>query len=278
MPYARRYKPVGFASKGRRIRSQVAYGKAARSMGLASKRTRAGYGSVARTRGAAVTGEMKYFDCDLTATAIAATTTTWVAGTILDPTTTLNLGDAAVGTPACIFAPKVSASLNGRIGRKVVVKKIKLRGLINIAAQASQGAGDSATIIRVLLVQDMQTNAAQMTGAQLMNDGSAAATTINSYQNPNQFGRFRVLKDKIITVSNANMAGSPTSADVIQNGLIFTFKFNVNFKGGVQVNFNATNGGTVADIIDNSFHVLAACNNNAYAPTLSYYTRVAYKE
>jgi len=52
----------------------------------------------------------------------------------------------------------------------------------------------------------------------------------------------------------------------------------VNFKTPVKVQFNATNGGTVAVIVDNSFHIICGASNITYAPTISYYCRVAYKE
>lgn len=223
-------------------------------------------------------GEMKYFDCENPNIALAATTTTWVAGTMQDPTTTINLGDAAIGTPLNLCSPIVSANLNGRIGRKIRVQKIKLSGFINIPPQATQGAADTSTEVRIALVQDTQTNTAQMTGAQLFNDAGTANATIHSFQNPNNFGRFRVLKEKILVMTNANLTGSPTAADVIQSGLLKTFKFNHEFKKPVIVNFNATGGGTVTSIIDNSFHVVAAVNNASYAPTLTYYSRVGYKD
>lgn len=225
-------------------------------------------------------GEMKYFDTTLSDTALSAVTSTWVAGTMKDPATTINLGSAAVATPLCLCAPTVGAALNQRVGRKITVRKIKVHGQINVAQQAAQAAADSANKIRLVLVQDCQTNVAQMTGAQLFNDANAAepTVTINAFQNPNNFGRFRVLKDKMITMSNLNLTGSPTAADVIQASARYQFKFAVNFKTPVEVHFNATNGGTVADIVDHSFHIVAAAENVAYAPTLSYYVRVCYKD
>lgn len=281
MPYARRYKSVGFASKGRRIRGEVSYGKANRSAILARKRAnRAGYGSVARTRGAAATGEMKYFDTEQQGTTLAACTTTWVAGTLVNPTTTIDLGDAAVATPACLFAPKVSAALNGRIGRQVCMKKVKMRGFVNVAPQNAQSAADSPTEIRMMLVMDMQTNAAPMTAAQLMRDAGVAGTTLNSFQNPNNFGRFKVLREKILKIDDLNLANDTgATGGIVQAGRNIPWKMGYNFgKAGVIVKFNSTNGGTVADIIDNSLHYIIAVNSTAYSPTVQYYARVSYKE
>lgn len=241
-------------------------------------RTRAGFTSVARTRGAAVQGEMKYFDCDANGIAISVVSNTWPAGAMADPLTTLNLGSAAVANPLTLCVPTVGAALNQRVGRKIQIRKIKVHGTVSVATQNAQSTADSACKVRLILVQDMQTNATQMTAAQLLNDATAVSTTINAFQNPNNFGRFRVLKDKTITIGNLNLAGSPTTADVIQAGTRINFKFAVNFKVPVQVHFNATNGGTVADIVDNSFHIIAAADNVAYAPTLLYYSRVCYKD
>jgi len=254
------------------------YKQASKRIQRKAPKARAGYTSVARTRGAAVTGEMKYFDCDRSFNAITAVTTTYPAGTLQDPGTTLDLGAAAVANPQCLFAPTVGAALNQRVGRKVRVHKIKIHGMVAVASQAAQAAADAACKIRLVLVQDQQTNAAPMTGAQLFRDGTDSTTVIGSFQNPNNFGRFRVLKDKTIIIDNLNMAGSPSTADVIQASARRTFKFAVNFKTPVEVHFNATNGGTVADIVDNSWHVICGTDNAAYAPTLSYYSRVCYKD
>lgn len=237
---------------------------------------RAGYGSTARTRGAAVQGEMKYFDCYKQATAIGLCTTTWVAGTLMNPTSTVNLGDAAVATPACLFAPKVTASLNGRIGRKVKVFKIKVHGTILIDGQADITDPQNAAKIRWLLVMDQQTNAAAMTSAQLLNDAADAETTINSFQNPNNFGRFRVLKEKIFSMQIQATATNAGDIEGIKRPFKCTYRFNP--KDPLIVNFNATNGGTVADIIDNSFHIVCGTDYNTNAPKLAYYTRVCYKE
>jgi len=241
-------------------------------------RTRTGFTSVARTRGAAVQGEMKYFDCDAVGIPLALSGASWPAGAMVDPLTTINLGSAAVLNPLSLCVPTVGAALNQRVGRKITIRKIKVHGTVSVATQSAQTTADQACKIRLVLVQDLQTNAAQMTAAQLFNNASGASTGINSFQNPNNFGRFRVLKDKMITLSNLNLAGDPAVPNVIQAGARINFKFAVTFKVPVQVHFNATNGGTVADIVDNSFHIVAAADNIAYAPELAYYSRVCYKD
>jgi len=238
---------------------------------------RKGYSGVARTQGAAVVGEMKYMDSELSVTAVSACTTTWVAGTNIDPTTTINLGAAAVATPQNLCSPTVGSALNQRIGRQIQVLKIKVRGTVSVPVQTPANGGETAAKCRIILVQDKQTNAGLMTGAQLMRDASAAQVTINSFQNPDNFGRFRVLKDVTYNLQDPN-AYTDAAAAPAMNGRKTNFKFNVNFKKPVVVHFNATNGGTGADIVDNSFHLFAAVDNTALGTSITYYSRVAYKE
>jgi len=239
---------------------------------------RQGYGGVARAQGAAVVGEMKYFDCERDADQIAACTTTWVAGTMQDPDTTINLGSAAVANPLCLFAPTVGAALNQRIGRKVKVLKIKLHGLIHFSVGTAQALPKNATSIRMMLVQDCQTNAAQMTGAQLMNDAASPSSTLMSFQNPNNFGRFKVLKEKRYILEDPNIIGTTGAADIAFGGRKLNWKLTATFKTPCEVHFNATNGGTVADIVDNSFHMVCAADTVALIPLITYYSRVCYKE
>lgn len=237
-------------------------------------------------------GEMKYFDSTRTSNAIVAVTAggPWPAGTMQDPGTTINLGAAAVANPLCLFAPTVGSALNQRIGRSVLVRKIKVSGQVILPASltlATTWQSDAPyppVKVRLLLVQDMQTNATQMAASALLNDASDTGSTLVSYQNPNNFGRFRVLKDKYIILDNVNISHvdvPSVGTYVAEQGLVRSFKFNINFKTPVKVQFNATNGGTVADIVDNSFHIICASTLDVVSPQvplINYYSRVAYKE
>lgn len=197
---------------------------------------------------------------------------------MVDPVSSINLGAPAVATPLCLCVPTVGSALNQRIGREITIRKVKIHGRLHVAPQIAQTGADSSCVVRVVLVLDTQTNSAQMTGAQLFNDAIGALSTLQSFQNPNNFGRFRVLKDKQFSFTNMNIAGSPTSGDVVQSGMNKPFKFSYVFPQGLKVRFNNTNGGTVADIIDNSLHLVAATDNGAIAPAIMYYSRVCYKE
>lgn len=231
---------------------------------------RKGYTSVARTRGGQVTGEMKYFDSVRENVAIAASAT-W-ANTVLDPNV------YPVANMNCLFAPTQGAGVNQRIGKACNMLKVKLNGLITMPAQTNQALADAGAMIRLMLVMDKQSNSAQMTGTQLMTSPGVASAALAplTHQNIDNFGRFIVLKDKMIMMADPNTTWDGTNVE--QGGLIRRFKLNHKFRSPVQVRFNNTNGGTIADIVDYSLHVIAITSNTDLNPFISYACRINYKE
>jgi len=207
--------------------------------------------------------EAKYFDTGLASTALTSAAT-W-AGTEVDPATYDTL---------CV--PIKGAGINERIGRKISVKKIKIKGAITVAAQTVQAAADPGQAIRLVLYQDKQTNATQAQGEEVFAAPqiASAENATASFQSLNNFGRFRVLKDKIFNIGDLNITALP--AGVAQSGARRNFKINYTFKKPITVHFNQTNGGTVADIVDNSFHILCRTTNAALAPAIFYEARCVY--
>lgn len=196
--------------------------------------------------------ERKYFDSDTLSVALAQLTTNFAGGE-LDPAAN------------SIFTPVTGDDFNNRTGRKVQVVNLKGNVRVDVPAQADQTAVDSACLIRLLLVMDRQTNAAQLNSEDVITSGAGAGATL-MFQNPAFFGRFRVLKDKRITLHP--VVAAYDGANVEQGGVTRHFKFNIKFKKPVVVHFNGTNGGTIADIIDNSFHLIGGTSNSTMAPTV----------
>lgn len=264
---AKRQNPYSWPTTGQSLQMQDQYRKQPwQKSGNFSYQTvqpRMGTDSVPRTRGAQVAGEMKYFDTRLALSAIPSVAA-WT-GTEFDPATFNTL---------CV--PTVGSAINQRIGREIKVLKIKIHGHILCSNQVTQSDTDLPTDVRIALVQDLQTNAAQMQGEQVFSATTTADEAPLTFQNIDNFGRFRVLKDKNITFQNPSLAWDGTN--VFQGGLIRHFKWSIKFNKPVSVRFNATNGGSVADIVDNSFHVVANSSSTELAPQLSYLCRVCYKE
>lgn len=235
---------------------------------------RANYTTVARTRGVYSMGEMKYYDTERSGVAIGASTN-WTA-TEYDPDTTQEA--TPVANPLCLFAPVQGAAINQRIGRMVYVYGIKIRGHVYFTEQTNQSAADRMTKIRLCLVEDKESNSTQAQGEQVFTDPvtNDADVAVNTFQSLNNFGRFNVLKDKTITLGNPTMSYDGTNIE--QSGILKPFKMNVKFKYPRRVRFNGTNGGTIADVIDYSWHIIANASSAQLAPTITYVCRVCYKE
>lgn len=231
---------------------------------------RKGYTTVPRTRGIYAQGEMKYFDTELQPVAIVSNGD-WTA-TEYDPNV------FPVASQNNLFTPTVGAGIDQRIGKQVFLHKLKIKALILTQKQLNQTAPDDTSTVRFIVVQDMQTNGTQLQGEQVFRAGSATDTNMNAcaFQNIDSFGRFKVLKDIIVPVQNPNMAYDGTNLE--QQGLVTPLKMTINFKKPVSVRFNAVNGGTIADIVDNSFHILVYNSSTNLAPFVTYMVRCCYKE
>lgn len=200
--------------------------------------------------------ERKYFDNNLASTAFTSGAATF-AGCEMDP-----------ATQNCLFSPVQGDDYNNRQGRKVHVLAIKIRGMITYPISDNQVGALVTPHLRILLVQDKQTNAAQL------NSEDVVQTNIMGFQNPAFFGRFRVIKDKIVNFTDPVRSWDGTN--IQQSGDQRHFKMKVKFAKPVVVHYNSTNGGTVADVIDNSFHLLGATTDTGLAPAIAYRVRTTF--
>lgn len=210
--------------------------------------------------------EMKYFDTEKNYTVLVARND-WF-GTNLDPVTFDSLCNPVKGT-----------GVNERIGRSIKIHKIKVRGQVNCAVQVNAVQAESAASCRLALVRDKQTNATQMLGSQVFRIPQVAITTVNatqSFQSLDTLGRFEVLKDMFFKIEPPEMVYDGTNIEI--NGTMYLVEWNITFKEPIKVHFNETNGGTIADIIDNSFHIIGCASNLNLAPSIVYTARVNYTD
>jgi len=226
-----------------------------------------------KTPGFGVLGEKHYVDCYKSATAIQDNGTTWVAANRFDPTSTVNMGAGAIATPLNLCSPPSGSELDQRIGRAIKICKVTVRFELEY-----QGDSEAATIpgmtVRALLVLDKQTNGAQLTAAEVMNGGAAGYECLASFTNPNGFGRFEILRDKLVALNYHTLT---FSANRITAGFKKVFVLKYKWPQGLLVHFNATAGGTVTSVITNSLHVLAGqSNSSTWNTRLSYTSRVEF--
>lgn len=206
--------------------------------------------------------ERKYFDSQLVTSPLGVVTATF-NNAMKDPVT-LNT----------LFCPIPGTGISDRIGRRVTVRSIRIRGTISFpAALGSSTPAVDPVEIRQLVCLDRQTNGTQMNSQSLIDSG-AGSLAIEMFQSTANFGRFRVLKDKRYILQDPNASASISTFD--RNGLMCKFDYTFKFRKGIQVHFNATAGGTVADIVDNSFHLLCAVSTITNGTVLSYKVRTCF--
>lgn len=221
---------------------------------------RARYRAAGNARSAGFLGmELKFYDTARAALALTAPTD--ASGAEADPTT-LN----------CISAPAQGTSEKQRDGRKIVIKSVSIRGNVRTAAQANQTAADVASSVFVALVQDCQTNAAQLASENVFTNPSSAATLATApFRNLEYIRRFKVLKTKRIVLPQPMMVYDGTNVE--QGGQIIPFEFHK--KVNIPVNFTSTTEG-VSNVADNSLHVIAYTDATSLAPELNYNSRIRF--
>lgn len=218
-----------------------------------------------RSAGALVAApENKYFDTTRAVGAMVATAASW-ASTELDP--------ATFNTLCC---PVQGSGISDRVGRKIHITKLKIRGTVGYSVQSAASTVPSMPEVRLLLVQDCQTNGVQLNGEDVMASSTTAAVTsqIHTFQNLAFFGRFKVLKDKMFRIGGANSVNNTTAGTVSTEADSINFKWTIKFRKPVVVHFNSTNGGSVGDIVDNSFHIIGL--STLTTATLAYEARVVF--
>jgi len=200
------------------------------------------------------------------------------------PITNLNLNGDWTGTevdPAgdSLFSPGPGSAYNQREGKKVWVKKIKIRG--RIIRQAASGGEDSPTYassVRLIWYMDKQSNGTQSQGEQVISSATLAGGAIDAFQNIDNFGRFKVFKDKTFTFSNPNFSWDGSEYD--SGGDIKHFKFTKNFsRYPLKVDYNTGGNADISDVVDNSFHLLAgSIGTGGQTHTIIYTVRVVFCE
>lgn len=183
------------------------------------------------------------------------------------PTTTSNFRSAATPpTAVSIFTPLQGAAGFNRIGQKVTLKSLRVRGQVMNIATATQDVG------RIIVVYDKQANAALPNWADLITSISAAgAATTNVLCGLNMANRerFIVLADEMLllpSVTNAGGLGVLTNLGAIntsdKNPSMFNFDRFIRLRD-MEAHFNNTNGGTFADVQTGSLNIFFVSGNDA---------------
>lgn len=183
--------------------------------------------------------EYKFIDQTVALTAVSAD---WAGGE-LDP----------VGGVNCIGACTQGTGESNRDGRQINVKSIQIQGYALRPLASDSADPISPGYIKIALVQDTQTNGTQLNAEDVYNSGTLDEV---AFRNLEYTRRFRVLGTaEVFPYVQATMTDGANTASCQGN----LCPFSIRWKGNVSVNFSG-NAGTIADIMDNSFHIIAAGN------------------
>ena len=180
-------------------------------------------------------GELKYID--ITANPVIA----FNDGTMVDTPILLN---------GCIQG----SDATNRIGRKIVMKSLLLRGTFSLAATSTGGSP-----IRIILFYDKQANASTPLTTDLL-----LADQFNSPNNLNNRDRFVILHDFM--------------SEPISTGGHYSCSFKFYKKLNLETMFNSGNAGTVGDITSGALWLFVGQNGSIGTanPTLVLRTRVRF--
>lgn len=180
---------------------------------------------------------------------------------------------AQAGNFVALNTPVNGAELYQRVGRKIYMKSLQIRGFIQSSATSTND------LARMIVFFDAQPNTAGPANlATLLQDSNAAAgqTAISEINLTNR-QRFKILRDKQFYLpSLTNTAGVLTNVGP-QDQVMQALQFNEFIKlKGLETIYNGTNGGTVADITSGSLYVVFLSLNNTNQWSAAWGSRLRY--
>lgn len=187
--------------------------------------------------------EKKFYDTALADATVGVATD--CTGGMFDPSAT-----------SMISTPTQGDGEQQRDGKAIVIDSLILKGHIYNDGTASLGVQVQASKVFVAVVLDTQSNGAQMTSELCFkNTAAQASSNVEPLKNLLSGKRFRILKSQVYDV---NPNGIMTAgANFAANGIARTFDWYIPFKGGLPVDFNAGTSASIANVVNNSLHVVA---------------------
>ncbi len=189
--------------------------------------------------------EKKFFDTGITATLLTASAN-------------CSSGELDISGKGCLNWITQGDGESNRDGRKYRIVSIQVKGTIYYDGVANQTSKVVSPGAFVALVQDTQSNGTQLNSEDVFVNPSGSSYTVSSLmRNIKYASRFKVLRKKTLT-----FVGQPafdgTNIEISGNQREFNF-----WVSGIDIPVECTaNGGTIADIMNNSFHVIGFSNGN----------------
>ncbi len=204
--------------------------------------------------------ELKFYDQKLTATALVAPTD--ASGGEVDPSATVLLNTVIQGDGE-----------SNRDGRAMIMKSIFVTGVITAAVNIDETINKQQCNVVVYLVLDMQTNGATISSEQVfINPGANSVLATSPLRNLQFTQRFRILDKVHLVLPPQPVVYDGTNIEA--GGIMIPFKLSANLNN-MKVLFSNTTE-TVANITDNSLHVIAFANDLDVVPKIAYNSRLRF--
>lgn len=206
--------------------------------------------------------EKKFFDTS--ASAAVASSATMTGGTA-DP----------IAPVSCLNAVAQGDGPSNRDGKHIVVKSVQVNGVIDWEYEAD-GTPNNIGAVFIALVLDKRTNGAQMVSQDVFtNPQNTADTCVVPLRNLLKSTRFQVLKTWTIHKPRGDWCPSTTTGQMRHGSQ--DVPFSCYLKMNLQTRFNETNiNSDIANIEDNSLHIVAFTNDASRNPTLKYNARIRF--
>lgn len=176
--------------------------------------------------------------------------------------TSVAVNATGIATPLCI--PTVGADMQNRVGRKITIKSVYIRGLIQTIPSGTAGTAGTAAaqMCRFIILADLQPNGVTLTPTDVL----GASFTVQSQLNLNNRDRFKIYCDKQYVFDPYMYTTTATQALANASRQIWPIKKYK--KLDLEVVFNGTSTGGIADISSGALYMLwvgsnagvAACN------------------
>ncbi len=205
--------------------------------------------------------EKKFYDTNLNARAILAPTDS-------------SGGEADPSAASMISTPVRGDSEQNRDGKQINILNVSIKGTVSILFKELQTGPVQSNEVYVCLVQDTQTNGAQLNSEDVFkNTGATAIMASNPQKNLLFMNRFRLLKSQKFDMTPTTLSHFADDS-FSWHGKIRHFDWFLPLN--MKVNFNAGTTADVANVIDNSLHIITFCTNTGAAPVLSYNARIRF--
>lgn len=203
--------------------------------------------------------ENKFFDTSLVNTALSAPSD--CTGGEVDPATAL-----------CLTVPAVGDGEQNRDGKQICGKYLVIKGKVATTVSEVQTDPTIATEVYLACVLDTQTNGAQLNSEDVFKNTAANASIACHPLKNLLFGkRFKILKDGTFNLSNPSIAFIGANAFAVCANVRY-FNWYIPLRN-LKFNFNGGTTSAIANVIDNSVHLIAYTSSTQQAPFISYQAR-----